>query len=131
LTKKTGVEIIMVEKTEFVTRDINSSNVPNASPRLTTKYMSKFEKAKLLGVRAMQISLGAPMMVTPSKNQVDPLAIAFQELQVSNMIFFFVLELFSQENKMPLLLRRFLPDGTSEVRFFFCVCCCTGTIFFV
>jgi len=31
--------------------------------KITTKYMTKYEKARLLGTRALQISMGAPIMV--------------------------------------------------------------------
>jgi DNA-directed RNA polymerase I, II, and III subunit RPABC2 len=31
--------------------------------RITTKYMTKYEKARILGSRALQISMNAPIMV--------------------------------------------------------------------
>jgi DNA-directed RNA polymerase I, II, and III subunit RPABC2 len=66
--------------------------------RSTTPYMTKYEKARLLGTRALQISMNAPLMVELS-GETDPLEIAMKELR---------------ERKLPLVVRRFLPDGAWE-----------------
>jgi DNA-directed RNA polymerases I, II, and III subunit RPABC2 len=44
---------------------------PNAE-KITTKYMTKYEKARILGTRALQISMNAPIMVE-ADGQHDPL----------------------------------------------------------
>jgi len=44
--------------------------------------MTKFERARILGVRAVQISLGAPIMVEIPDCEIDPLVIALKELKV-------------------------------------------------
>lgn len=54
--------------------------------------------ARILGTRALQLSMGAPPMVDV-KDETDPLAIAKRELV---------------EKKIPITIRRFLPDGTYE-----------------
>lgn len=54
--------------------------------------------ARLLGTRALQLSMGAPPMVEID-GEVDPLKIAKRELQ---------------EKKIPITVRRFLPDGSYE-----------------
>lgn len=46
--------------------------------RQTSKYMTKYEKARILGTRALQISKNAPILVTPGKDVSDPLEIAEQ-----------------------------------------------------
>ncbi len=57
--------------------------MPSPTPaRRTPKYMTKFERARILGVRAVQISLGAPIMVEIAENEIDPLVIALRELKV-------------------------------------------------
>ena len=45
--------------------------------RITTPYMTKYERARILGTRALQISMNAPIMVE-LKGQTDPLEIAKQ-----------------------------------------------------
>lgn len=63
--------------------------------RITSPYLTKYERARLLGTRALQISQNAPLMVEPG-NETDPLKIAQMELQ---------------KHKIPLIVRRYLPDG--------------------
>ncbi|GAX81187.1 hypothetical protein CEUSTIGMA_g8620.t1 [Chlamydomonas eustigma] len=67
-------------------------------PRITTRYMTKYEKARVLGTRALQISMNAPVMVQLS-GETDPLDIAMKELR---------------EKKIPFTIRRYLPDGSFE-----------------
>ena len=52
---------------------------PQVDPqkRITTAYMTKYERARILGTRALQISMNAPIMVE-LKGQTDPLEIAKQ-----------------------------------------------------
>jgi len=69
-----------------------------AKERITTRYMTKYERARILGTRALQISLGAPIMVE-LEGETDPLQIAMKELR---------------ERKIPLIIRRFLPDQSFE-----------------
>jgi DNA-directed RNA polymerase I, II, and III subunit RPABC2 len=69
-----------------------------APERITTKYMTKYEKARVLGTRALQLSMNAPPMVDV-KGETDPLKIAEMELR---------------ENKVPMIIRRYLPDGSYE-----------------
>lgn len=68
------------------------------SERVTTKYLTKYEKARVLGTRALQISMNAPVMVDLD-GETDPLRIAEKELR---------------ERKIPIIIRRFLPDGSHE-----------------
>lgn len=66
--------------------------------RTTTPYMTKYEKARILGTRALQISMNAPVLVD-LEGETDPLQIAIKELK---------------EKKIPLIVRRYLPDGYYE-----------------
>lgn len=66
--------------------------------KLTTKYMTKYERARILGARALQISMGSPVLVQ-LEDETDPLQIALKELK---------------ERKIPIIIRRFMPDGTFE-----------------
>ena len=42
---------------------------------------SKFEKARVLGARALQISMGAAVLTKIEKDQISPLSIAEKELK--------------------------------------------------
>ena len=70
----------------------------SAAQRITTKYLTKYEKARVLGTRALQISMNAPVMVDLD-GETDPLKIAEKELR---------------ERKIPIIIRRYLPDGSHE-----------------
>ncbi|KAL4904572.1 hypothetical protein BDW74DRAFT_154166 [Aspergillus multicolor] len=74
-----------------------AKKIPN-DQRTTTPYMTKYEKARVLGTRALQISLNAPVLVD-LEGETDPLQIAMKELA---------------QKKIPLIVRRYLPDGTYE-----------------
>lgn len=63
--------------------------------RTTTPFMTKYERARILGTRALQISMNAPVLVD-LEGETDPLQIAIKELR---------------EKKIPLIVRRYLPDG--------------------
>jgi DNA-directed RNA polymerases I, II, and III subunit RPABC2 len=67
--------------------------------RITTRFMTKYERARVLGTRAMQLSMNAPPLVEIEPGMIDPLEIASKELR---------------ERKLPLIIRRFLPDGSYE-----------------
>ncbi len=43
--------------------------------------LTKYEKARIIGARALQISLGAPVLLKIPKNIIDPLEIARMELE--------------------------------------------------
>ncbi|HKM13657.1 MAG TPA: DNA-directed RNA polymerase subunit K [Candidatus Methanomethylophilaceae archaeon] len=45
------------------------------------KY-TRFEKARIIGSRALQISYGAPVLVDYSKDTIDPIDIAMLEYDV-------------------------------------------------
>ncbi|MEW5305061.1 MAG: hypothetical protein WDW38_001919 [Sanguina aurantia] len=67
-------------------------------PRITPRYMTKYEKARVLGTRALQISMNAPVMVALD-GETDPLEIAMKELR---------------QKKVPFTIRRYMPDGSYE-----------------
>ncbi|WVQ84517.1 hypothetical protein IAT38_006671 [Cryptococcus sp. DSM 104549] len=66
--------------------------------RVTTPYMTKYERARVLGTRALQISMNAPVLI-PVEGDSDPLEIALKELAAK---------------KIPLVIRRYLPDNSFE-----------------
>ncbi|RVE45421.1 hypothetical protein evm_009939 [Chilo suppressalis] len=68
------------------------------SKRITTRYMTKYERARVLGTRALQIAMCAPVMVE-LEGETDPLQIAMKELK---------------QRKIPIIIRRYLPDHSYE-----------------
>jgi DNA-directed RNA polymerase subunit K len=43
------------------------------------KTYTRYERARIIGARALQISMGAPLLITTSS--IDPLEIAIEEFQ--------------------------------------------------
>lgn len=68
------------------------------NPIKTSEYLSKYERARILGIRALQISNGNQPLID-SGRETDPLSIAEKELAAG---------------KNPFIIRRNLPDGTYE-----------------
>ena len=56
-------------------------------PKLSSRYMTKYELARLLGERAHQLAMGATPAVTLTSKDNDPLAIAKRELDVQKSFF--------------------------------------------
>jgi DNA-directed RNA polymerase I, II, and III subunit RPABC2 len=96
-------EDIEVEDQPIISSDgqiIDSADQRKANvERISSKYMTKYERARVLGTRAMQISRNAPIMVELEPHETDPLVIAEKELR---------------EKKIPFIVRRYLPDGSYE-----------------
>lgn len=57
--------------------------------------LTRFEKARIIGARAMQLSMGAPSLIKGSENILDPIMIAIKELEAG---------------AMPITVRRRLPE---------------------
>jgi len=60
--------------------------------------ITRFEKARIVGARALQISMGAPILVDAEEN-TNPIDIAVTELEAGIL---------------PITIRRTLPDGTFQ-----------------
>jgi DNA-directed RNA polymerase I, II, and III subunit RPABC2 len=65
----------------------------------TLPFLTKYERTRLLGMRAKQINAGATPLVEVPETMLDGQLIAERELQ---------------ERKLPFVLRRPLPNGTFE-----------------
>ncbi|KAM0514089.1 hypothetical protein ACHAPE_007179 [Trichoderma viride] len=75
-------------------KSVKDKKIPD-DQRTTTPYMTKYERARILGTRALQISMNAPVLVD-LEGETDPLQIAIKEMR---------------EKKIPLIVRRYMPDG--------------------
>lgn len=71
-----------------------SDKVKIGPPKLT-----RFERARIVGARALQVSLGAPILVELLSNMSDSIDIAIVELR---------------KGVLPMTVRRTLPDGTYQ-----------------
>jgi DNA-directed RNA polymerase I, II, and III subunit RPABC2 len=61
--------------------------------------LTRFERARIIGARALQLSLGAPLLVEVPETVSDPIDLALKELR---------------DHALPMTLRRVLPDRTSQ-----------------
>lgn len=61
--------------------------------------LTRFERARIVGARAMQISMGAPVLLDVDIKETSTISIALMELK---------------EKVLPISIRRSLPDGTSQ-----------------
>ena len=89
----------MDEKIELIDTDAATAGAPvDKSKYITTRYMTKYERARVVGTRALQISMNAPIMVD-IEGETDALKIAQKELRL---------------RKIPMIIRRYLPDNSYE-----------------
>jgi len=58
--------------------------------------LTRFEKARIMGARALQLSLGAPVFIEIPKNATTSLEIAMEELK---------------QRVIPIVIKRTLPNG--------------------
>jgi len=58
--------------------------------------LTRFEKARIMGARALQLSLGAPIFIEIPKNATTSLEIAMEELK---------------QRVIPIVIKRTLPNG--------------------
>ena len=61
--------------------------------------LTRFERARVVGARALQVSMGAPVLLDIKNPTLSPIDIALMELE---------------EGVLPISIRRALPDGTSQ-----------------
>lgn len=81
--------------TGFVDKMINLvKNALIGPPKLT-----RFERARIVGARSLQLSLGAPILAPLPDSAVEPIEIAVVELN---------------EKVLPLAIRRTLPEGSFQ-----------------
>jgi DNA-directed RNA polymerase subunit K/omega len=64
-----------------------------------TLPLTKYEKSRIVGARALQISLGAPILIQIPREATDPISMAEFELKAL---------------ALPITIRRKLPGGRSE-----------------
>lgn len=91
---KSSVEI------ETLTRIVRDSNGNIIDPfHKTLPFLTKYEKARILGERANQINEGSPIFITVEPDIIDGYLIALKEFE---------------QRKIPFIIQRPIPNGTSE-----------------
>ena len=104
LTEKEMAEIDkkceIIRNRQIITKDLpheavevtdNNNQIVIGPPMLT-----RFEKARIMGARALQLSLGAPVFIEIPKNATTSLEIAMEELK---------------QRVIPIVIKRTLPNG--------------------
>lgn len=73
----------------------------NQRPEITIgpPWLTRFEKARIVGARALQVAMGAPLLVEVEQASGRPIEIALGELE---------------RGVLPITIRRRLPDGTYQ-----------------
>ena len=93
-------KLIEIEKREIL--EINSVHEPTEIPVEKGKItigpptLTRFERARIMGARALQLSLGAPTFISIPETARTSLDIAFEELE---------------QRVIPIVIRRVLPNG--------------------
>lgn len=77
----------------------NKMSKQNFKVEIGPSHLTRFERAKIIGARALQLSLGAPTFAKSSKNIHDPITLAIKELDT---------------HVLPLTIRRTYPDGNYQ-----------------
>ena len=67
--------------------------------RIGPPKLTRFERARIIGARSLQLSLGAPILVELPEKMSDPIDIALTELKA---------------DILPMTLRRILPDRSKQ-----------------
>ena len=67
--------------------------------RIGPPKLTRFERARIIGARSLQLSLGAPILAELPEEMSDPIDIALTELR---------------EDCLPMTLRRVLPDKSRQ-----------------
>ena len=67
--------------------------------RIGPPKITRFERARIVGARSLQISMSAPILIKAEKNDTSPIDIAIKEFETKIL---------------PITIRRTLPDGTYQ-----------------
>lgn len=88
------------EEVDALSRVIKNENGVIIDPlHKTLPFLTKYEKARILGERAKQLNSGAKPFIEVENNIIDGYLIALKELE---------------QKKMPFIIKRPLPNGGSE-----------------
>ncbi len=83
-------------------KTVKKARRPSASTfevKIGPPKLTRFEKARIVGARSLQIAMGAPPFVPVEGDIMRPIDVAARELE---------------EDALPISIRRSLPNGTSQ-----------------
>ena len=93
-------ECEIIRNRQVITKDVEHKPVEiiNKNGLVVTgpPTLTRFEKARIMGARALQLSLGAPVFIEIPKNATTSLEIAMEELK---------------QRVIPIVIKRTLPNG--------------------
>ena len=102
LTEKEIAEIDkeceIIRNREIITKDLEHEPTEIKGNQIVTgpPTLTRFERARIMGARALQLSLGAPVFIEIPKNATSSLEIAMEELK---------------QRVIPIVIKRTLPNG--------------------
>jgi DNA-directed RNA polymerase I, II, and III subunit RPABC2 len=67
--------------------------------RIGPKKLTRFERARIVGARSLQVAMGAPPFITLEGSYRGPIEVATRELE---------------EDALPISIRRSLPNGVTQ-----------------
>nr|AIF17269.1 DNA-directed RNA polymerase subunit K (RPB6, POLR2F) [uncultured marine thaumarchaeote KM3_76_G12] len=93
-------ECEIIRNRQVITKDLQHKpvEITNKNGLVVTgpPTLTRFEKARIMGARALQLSLGAPIFIEIPKNATTSLEIAMEELK---------------QRVIPIVIKRTLPNG--------------------
>ena len=93
-------ECEIIRNREIITKDLENepTEITSKGDQIVTgpPTLTRFEQARIMGARALQLSLGAPVFIEIPKNATSSLEIAMEELK---------------QRMIPIVIRRTLPNG--------------------
>ena len=104
LTEKEIAEIDkeceIIRNRKIITKDLEHepTEIAGKNGQIVTgpPTLTRFERARIMGARALQLSLGAPVFIKIPKNATSSLEIAMEELK---------------QRVIPIVIKRTLPNG--------------------
>jgi len=104
LTEKEIAEIDkeceIIRNRKIITKDLEHepTEIAGKNGQIVTgpPTLTRFERARIMGARALQLSLGAPVFIEIPKNATSSLEIAMEELK---------------QRVIPIVIKRTLPNG--------------------
>ena len=100
---KIDKECEIIRNREIITRDkqYEPAEITDKDGQIVTgpPTLTRFEKARIMGARALQLSLGAPVFIEIPKNATTSLEIAMEELK---------------QRVIPIIIKRTLPNGAYQ-----------------
>jgi len=78
---------------------VSSTEPPEKEVCIGPPELTKYERARIIETRTLQIAMGAPILIPPEEAPPDPILIAMMELE---------------RGVLPITIRRTLPDGSYQ-----------------